>query len=138
MISFIGLDPDFRVQMWSGDVIAQRFGNFQLWVLIEKEGSTSLWRHQWFPRVQCHGQMWRLLLVVHHSLNVSNEPSSLWSVNPHELWIQYHKAGMSNSNPCAGRKMTFKDWKIVSGQQFVNIFNFFSVQKPFHTKICQF
>ncbi len=45
--------------------------------------------------------------------------------------------GMSNSDPSAGLKMTFKDYKIVSGPQFRNILNFFSVQKLFHTKICQ-
>ncbi len=28
------------------------------------------------------------------------------------------KSGMSNSNPCAGRKMTFKEWKIISGPEF--------------------
>ncbi len=41
------------------------------------------------------------------------------------LKIEQLKAGMSNSNPCTGLTMTFKDWKTVCGPHFGNISNLF-------------
>ncbi len=46
------------------------------------------------------------------------------------------KAGMSNSNPCAGRTIIYKDIKNFQRAIVSFILLIFTVQKPFYSKIC--